>query len=1579
MAANGAGGKGAAMATEGAGQGGGMSSGGGSGTTCKTDKDCKNGQVCTKSGFAKACGPKGGSCVGAAEVCNGKDDDCDGQVDEGSPCSDGNACNGAESCQAGACVAGAPPACADADACTLDSCDPAKGCQYKLLAGATCDDGNACTGCSLPAGVQSMYAATVAANCPEEKWVGCNALWLPGFYDGIDKHIARFDIAPGARLDWNADGTAHLHGRVTSYHVTGGPQTLGEAWDLSIGLQYRGQGAAGVGSGGPKLDDGWVVPKSITDTWHYFDMIPGKATLQKVGGGGAVAMTQKPAGSVFPFQIGKGANGKTMAFGSSAWFDYVKTTPDGVIQGHGDVNVDLEKLNIPDDCDTCKEGTCAPGSKKSCDDKNGCTVDACDAKTGTCSNAPQDAASCDDGLVCTTGDACKGAYCQGGPADDKACDDGEPCTKDKCTHGIGCQNQGALPHVPCDDGNACTAGDECFGKKCKGKEPTGCDDQNPCTVDSCDDSAGCQHAPVDAPESGAGVPCEDGDVCTSGEACVGAACKGGTPTSCDDQNACTVDACNKLTGCTHTAKAGACDDGNACTQGDACGKGQCVPGASAVCDDGSPCTKDSCDFKQGCLHAPLDGKCDDSSQCTSGETCQGGACGGGALVNCDDGNPCSQDSCLAALGCMHEGLSGSACEDGDACTQQDACAAGKCKAGSATACDDGSACTADTCNPAKGCVFVPLDGKPCNDGNACTPADVCNGGACVGGGATDCHDGNPCTTDACDAKKGCFAVSADGKPCNDKNACTSGDLCKAGSCVAAGKIDCDDGNACTGEACEPKKGCVITHLDGKACNDNNACTTEDACKAGQCTGKTPMACSDGNPCTTDSCEVKGGCKFVPADGAPCSDGTACTVGDSCHASACKPGGAAECDDGNPCTADACDAKAGCTNKNSDGKPCSDDDACTADDTCQGGACGGKFPASCDDKNACTTDGCDKQGGCWHKPKDGAACSDGNACTGADVCLWSKCVAGAAVVCNDGNPCTADACTADTGCGAVPIGGACDDGNACTQGDSCGGGACKGGSAPACDDGNACTADTCDANAGCQHADKNGAACVDGNPCTANDTCQGGQCNGGKVNCDDGNPCTVDGCDKASGCTHEGLTAGAGSIDIVSDAATSAGGKPSVATWSFHKSWTAQVPGATWIWSEVLVSNPAVDAVVTFERSFNVSPAAEGLQGTLVVAADNSYVCTLNGVKVGEDATEFNYFESSKDTWALGTALQPGANKLVCTVKNWAQWWGTAYTNPAGLLYRLQAQWTAKVPCSDGNGCTVGDVCQAGACKPGALKTCNDDNVCSADSCDPGSGQCLAKPLSGQPCNDGNPCTGVCLKPGVSASYELSGATGSGGHGFWLPGFSGAGTERMVFNQDARFDVLAGKGHMYGTATVFDAGGGCCVGDEWKFDFWFAYRGQGPAGQGSGGPKYGVIKTVPKAVTDTWKYFDMIPGQATMVRVGNPKEWAAIGQAPADSMFPFQLGLGANYFSMVLGASSWLVYERHAESGKVWGGKGDVNIDMTPANPPATCDACQNGQCTGGKVSCDDGNPCTLDACNPANGQCSHTKIPGCDC
>ncbi|MDD1738253.1 MAG: hypothetical protein LUQ02_01580, partial [Methanothrix sp.] len=92
-----------------------------------------------------------------------------------------------------------------------------------------------------------------------------------------------------------------------------------------------------------------------------------------------------------------------------------------------------------------------------------------------------------------------------------------------------------------------------------------------------------------------------------------AGCASAQCVDCEDNDPCTDDRCDPATGkCVYVNNAAPCDDGNACTTGDACGDGLCQGGAQRSCDDGNACTDDSCDPATGeCVYVNNAAPCDD--------------------------------------------------------------------------------------------------------------------------------------------------------------------------------------------------------------------------------------------------------------------------------------------------------------------------------------------------------------------------------------------------------------------------------------------------------------------------------------------------------------------------------------------------------------------------------------------------------------------------------------------------------------------------------------------------------------------------------------------------------------------------------------------------------------------------------------------------------------------------------------------------------------------------------------------------------------------------------------------------------
>jgi len=472
---------------------------------------------------------------------------------------------------------------------------------------------------------------------------------------------------------------------------------------------------------------------------------------------------------------------------------------------------------VDNDCDGVVDGDAL------CDDDNPCTADSCGGEAG-CLYETLEGLTCDDGTACTEGDFCQDGVCAGVAV---SCDDGNPCTDDVCDPEGGCENP---PNTDlCDDGDPCTVGDHCVDAACLGTPV-------PCDCDGAD--ADCEVF-------------EDGDVCNGTLFCdtgeVPFKCKvdPATVITCPEPQGldawCLTVQCDGKTGeCSNVpANEGmACTDDDACTLGDACVAGFCTAQADLDCDDSNVCTAEFCHQVDGCVYEPTAEKCDDGNPCTDGDYCEGGLCVSLAVVDCDDGSVCTDDECNPFLGCVHEN-NVALCTDGDACTAVDHCKDGVCEPGDPVGCDDGNPCTDDSCDPVSGCVNA-ANTAACDDGNVCTSGDHCAGGACVPEDTVDCNDGNPCTDDLCKLDGGCQHLD-NTAPCEDGDPCTTWDTCSAGDCVpGSGTLSCYDGDPCTQDVCTAQVGCEFPLIvpccgndqvdPGESCDDGNQ-AGGDGCSA----------------------------------------------------------------------------------------------------------------------------------------------------------------------------------------------------------------------------------------------------------------------------------------------------------------------------------------------------------------------------------------------------------------------------------------------------------------------------------------------------------------------------------------------------------------------------------------------------------------------------------------------------------------------------------------------------------------------------------------------------------------------------
>jgi cysteine-rich repeat protein len=286
-----------------------------------------------------------------------------------------------------------------------------------------------------------------------------------------------------------------------------------------------------------------------------------------------------------------------------------------------------------------------------------------------------------------------------------------------------------------------TAGGGGGGAPCT--SDAGCDDQNPCTSDTC--SGTCSHLPNDVAKPDAIMGNCHAEICMDGA----------TASSIDDADV-------------------PADDGDPCT--------------TSTCTDGTPGSKAAADG----ISCTVSGKPGQCQQGTCAATCAGAS-------DCDDGNPCTEDVCPGPF-CAHTPLPDNSDTPGVTDTPKD-CKQNACVGGVDTVIPndedipvDGNECTLDLCNAA---------GEPSNpaatNGIACNgvSGNICKNGQCL---PNTCNDGIRAGTEACDTSDLGGKTCADygfGNPAGLACNATCDDFVTTG-CTAV----CGNGTKEPGEACD---------------------------------------------------------------------------------------------------------------------------------------------------------------------------------------------------------------------------------------------------------------------------------------------------------------------------------------------------------------------------------------------------------------------------------------------------------------------------------------------------------------------------------------------------------------------------------------------------------------------------------------------------------------------------------------------------------------------------------------------------------------------------------------------------------
>jgi hypothetical protein len=429
------------------------------------------------------------------EICDGVDNTCNGQVDEGGAalCDDGDPCNGTETCGGAAgCQAGTPPTCDDGNACTVDTCDSSVGCLHTPIPG--------CTPCNTPSDCNDGNGCTVE---------GCNA----GVCDWTPIPGCVPCTTPGDCNDGNSCTTETCNGGVCGHDPIAGCVPCNSPSDCNDGNACTTETCNGGVCGHDPIAG--CVPCNNPSDCDDANACTTETCNGGVCGHDSIAGCV-PCTTSADCNDGQGCTTDTCDAGACGHSAVPGCVPCGTPSDCDDQNACTTETCVQHICGHDAIAGCVPCTVPGdCDDQNACTTETCNA--GVCGHDAiagcvpcTTPADCNDQNGCTT-ETCNGGVCGHDaiagcvPCTTAAdCNDHNGCSDDTCDANGVCQHQARPGCIPCT-----TTAD--------------CNDQNACTTDVCGSDGSCERSTI------AGcIPCTTDADCHDGDECTTDACSEGT-------------------------------------------------------------------------------------------------------------------------------------------------------------------------------------------------------------------------------------------------------------------------------------------------------------------------------------------------------------------------------------------------------------------------------------------------------------------------------------------------------------------------------------------------------------------------------------------------------------------------------------------------------------------------------------------------------------------------------------------------------------------------------------------------------------------------------------------------------------------------------------------------------------------------------------------------------------------------------------------------------------------------------------------------------------------------------------------